>query len=306
MNGVEIFRRSRCDGIVSIGGGSAMDCAKGIGIVAANGGHILDFVGVDMILNPVVPLIFIPTTSGSSADVSQFAIITDTDRRTKVAIVSRKIVPDLALIDPATTATMDAYLTACTGMDAMAHAFEAFVSTGASAMTDLYALEAIRLLRDNLPRFVANRDDDAARELVMRASMNAGLAFSNAILGAVHAMAHSLGGFLDLPHGECNAILLEHVVDFNFSAVPERYREIAVAMGLDVRGMGDDMIRRRLFDTIAGFRASLGITNTLSNVGVTSPDISPLSDAAVKDACLLTNPRPADKRDIEVIYEQAR
>lgn len=203
MAGAELYRSSECDVIVAIGGGSPMDCAKGIGIVATDGRNILEFEGVDTIINPPPPLILIPTTAGTSADVSQFAIISDPDRRFKFSIISKAVVPDVSLIDPEVTETMDGYLTACTGVDALVHAIEAYVSTGSGPLTDSHALEAIRLINANLEPLVRNVGDARLREQIMLASMQAGLAFSNAILGAVHAMSHSLGGFLDLPHGLC-------------------------------------------------------------------------------------------------------
>lgn len=196
-------------------GFGAIDCAKGIGVASTNRKHMLEFKGVDHVPIPGPPFIAIPSTAGTSADVSQFAIINDTDRRCKFAIISKSVVPDVALIDPTTTTTMDPYLTACTGMDALVHAIEAFVSTAHSPLFDIHALEAIRLVCKHLPFAIRNPQDAEARGGMMLASLEAGLAFSNASLGAVHAMAHSLGGYLDLPHGECNVLLLDHVVAFN-------------------------------------------------------------------------------------------
>lgn len=305
MEGAEIYKRENCSAIVAVGGGSPMDCAKGIGIVSTNQQHILRFEGVDMIANPVPPMVFVPTTSGTSADVSQFAIITNLDELIKIAIVSKTIVPDVALIDPETVLTMDPYLTACTGMDALVHAIEAFVSTASSPMTDLHALEAIRLVTTYLPQVMQNQEDLAWREKVMLGSMNAGLAFSNAILGAVHAMAHSLGGLLDLPHGECNAILLDHVIDFNFDFAQERYKKIADIFKIDSRGLTPKEIKKRLMNRIHQMKSDLGITRKLQQAGVKTPDIPILAKNAHKDACLLTNPREANPRDIEVIYESA-
>ncbi len=220
MAATQAYREGGCDAIVAVGGGSPMDCAKGVGIVSSTGGNILRFEGVDNVERPLPPLICIPTTAGSSADVSQFAIITDIDRNVKIAIVSKTIVPDVALIDPVTTTTMDANLTAHTGLDALVHAVEAFASNAHSPITDSHALEAIRLISDTLPEAAHNLTDLQFRGKMMLGSLFAGLAFSNASLGAVHAMAHSLGGLLDLPHGECNAILLEHVVKRNFAFAP--------------------------------------------------------------------------------------
>jgi alcohol dehydrogenase len=305
MEGARQYVEAGCDAIIAVGGGSPMDCAKGIGIVAANGGSILDYEGVDQIHSPLPPMIFIPTTAGTSADVSQFAIINDTSEKVKISIISKIVIPDIALIDPETTVTMDPYLTACTGMDALAHAVEAFVSTASSKITDVHALEAIRLLDRFLPKISEAPNDMALRENIMLASMEAGLAFSNAVLGAVHAMAHSLGGLLDLPHGECNSLLLEHVTNFNFDAAPEKFKIIAQAMGVDTRGLNRTQVRKALFEKIRSMRMHLGISKSLGRVNVRPHDIPHLSEKAINDACLLTNPRPAGKRDIQVIYEDA-
>ena len=234
MAGAEFYRHEACDLILAVGGGSPMDCAKGIGVVATNGSRINNFEGVDEIPVPVPPLICIPTTAGSSADVSQFAIITDTGRKVKFAIISKMVIPDIALIDPQTTVTMSPDLTAATGMDALCHAFEAFVSTASSPLTDMAALSSVRLIVDNLLGAYREPENSRFRENMMMASLMAGLAFSNASLGLVHAMAHSLGGALGLPHGECNAILLEKVVMYNYKYSAEKYDQLAETMGQDM------------------------------------------------------------------------
>ncbi len=241
MAGAALYERERCDVIVAIGGGSVIDCAKAIGIVHANGSNILAFEGVDQVEVPGPPLICIPTTAGTAADISQFCIVANTAGRYKMAIISKTVVPDVALVDPETTLTMDPYLTACTGLDALTHAIEAYVSTASSPVVDVHALAAIRLIRDNLENAVADPGSLPARENMLLASLQAGLAFSNASLGAVHAMAHSIGGYLDLAHGECNALLLEHVVRFNIEAAPgDGYRHArhdgAGACKADYRG----------------------------------------------------------------------
>ncbi|MGE4518008.1 MAG: alcohol dehydrogenase-like regulatory protein ErcA [Desulfobacteraceae bacterium] len=305
MTGAETYLAQKCDSIVAVGGGSPMDCAKGIGIVAANQGHILDYQGIDKISNPLPPMIFIPTTAGTSADVSQFAIIADTYELVKIAIVSKIILPDVALIDPETTLTMDKYLTACTGMDALVHAIEAFVSKASSPLTDVHALEAVRILTENLPKVYSDPDNIKARNSVMFGSMEAGLAFSNAILGAVHAMSHSLGGLMDLAHGECNSMLLEHVINYNFNSLPHRFSIIAESMSIDTRGLSQDQIRKKMFSKIRELKNITGITNTLKDTGVKSSDIPVLASKALNDACIVTNPKKAVKRDIEIIYEEA-
>jgi len=305
MAGAELYKSSDCDVIVAIGGGSPMDCAKGIGIIASNGGHILDFEGVDTISNPPPPLILIPTTAGTSADVSQFAIISDPNRRFKFSIISKAVVPDVSLIDPEVTETMNGYLTACTGVDALVHAIEAFVSTGSGPLTDSHALEAIRLINRNLEPLVENTADPFLREQIMLASMQAGLAFSNAILGAVHAMSHSLGGFLDLPHGLCNALLLEHVVAYNYRSAEDRFKRVAEAMDIDTRGMGKPEIQKHLMNRIIQLKRKVGLHESLADFGVSVSDIPQLSGFALQDPCILTNPRKSSLRDVQVVYEEA-
>ncbi len=305
MAGALAYAENGCDGIVAVGGGSPMDCAKGIGIVVSNGGHILDYEGVDKIIVPMPPLICIPTTAGTSADVSQFAIINDTRRKTKIAIISKTIIPDVALIDPRTLTTKPPYLVACTGMDAIAHAVEAYVSNAHSTMTDIHALEAIRLLRGNLLDSYEHPEDLELKAKVMLGSMQAGLAFSNASLGALHAMAHSLGGYKNLPHGECNALLLPHVVDFNFPSAVERYKIVAETMGLDARGMSASQVRTWLLDSLINLRSALGIQEGLGQKGIRSDDILVLSEKAMLDPCLVTNPKSASRRDLQTIYEEA-
>ncbi len=305
MAGAALYAREHCDVIVALGGGSVMDCAKAIGVAHTNACSVLRFEGVDQIEVPGPPLICIPTTSGTSADISQFCIIVNSAERYKMAIISKTVVPDVALVDPETTCSMDPYLTACTGMDALTHAIEAFASTASSPIVDVHALAAIRLVCANLESAVAAPGDLAARENMMLASLQAGLAFSNASLGAVHALAHSAGGFLDLPHGECNALLLEHVVRFNLSASPERYRQIADAMGIDTRGMEARTVGVRMTEALAGLRRRVGIDGGLGARGVRPDDLAELSRHAVRDACVVTNPRRVEQADARVIYDEA-
>lgn len=305
MAGAERYRESGSDFIVAVGGGSAMDCAKGIGIVATNGGHILDYEGVDRVPVPMPPLICIPTTGGTSADVSQFAIINNTSEHVKIAIISKTMVPDVALIDPGTLVTMDPYLTACTGMDALVHAIEAFVSNAHSPITDMHALEAIRLVATHLEASVAHPGDYELRSQIMLASLQAGLAFSNASLGCVHAMAHSLGGYKDLPHGECNALLLPHVLDYNFPVAPERFLRIGAALGGDFRGLGEQESRARLIRMVIDLRAACGIQGGLGDRGVRGDDVGRLAAKAIEDPCNATNPRPPSLEDLKAIYSEA-
>lgn len=305
MNGAERYLQSGCDAIVAIGGGSPIDCAKGIGIVVSNHKEILAFEGVDTITIPPPPLICIPTTAGTGAEVSQFAIINDTKRRVKIAIISKKIVPDIALVDPVPLTSLTAELTAHTGMDAITHSVEAYVSNASSAVTDTLALESISQMCDNLVRAQKNPDNIAYRNQTLLGSLLAGLAFSNASLGAVHAMAHSLGGFSDLAHGACNSILLGPVIDFNFGACPDRYEAIGQRLNVALAGLTPDQKKRKILSAVSALRESLGDTKTLSDMGVSKKDIPELARKAKRDPCLATNPRMPTIEDIERIYEHA-
>jgi alcohol dehydrogenase class IV len=301
MRGAKLFLDEHCDIVVAIGGGSPMDCAKCISIVSTNGGHIRDYEGVDEIALPGPPLICIPTTAGTPADVSQFAIILDTEEHVKKAIISKKAVPDLALIDPIPLMEMDPYLTACTGMDALTHAVEAYVSNAQSSLTDIHALEAIRIITENIRGAISGQRDINTMCNMMFGSIEAGLAFSNASLGAVHAMAHSLGGLYDLPHGECNSILLGHVIEYNFESAPERYRKIARQMGLPTEGYSDSAVKGKLVNEIKSMLVDLNIKPFIMLEGG-GEDLDRLADSALNDPCMVTNPRELTKDEVKDIY----
>ena len=303
MTGAGIYQENGCDAIIAIGGGSPIDCAKGIGLVVSNRKHVLEFEGVDNVAVPPPPTICIPTTAGTGADVSQFSIINDTKRRTKIAIISKMIVPDIALVDPVPLTSLSPELTANTGMDAITHSVEAYVSNASSPVTDIQAMESIRLMCGHLPAAYANPDSLEERYQTMLGSLLAGLAFSNASLGAVHAMAHSLGGYSDLPHGECNALLLEYVAEFNYDACPERYSTIGALFDPTGRDVSDG--KNGLLLALRKLRETLGITERLSDLGVTRQDLPQLAKKAIRDPCLATNPRKMTVEDIERIYEKA-
>ncbi|MGO9110317.1 MAG: alcohol dehydrogenase-like regulatory protein ErcA [Thermoguttaceae bacterium] len=303
--GAVVYAEQGCDIIIPVGGGSAIDCAKCIGLLAANQGGIQDLVGVDNVGAPMPPTICIPTTAGTSADVSQFAVIKHREINRNLLIISKAVVPDISLVDPETLTTMDAFLSASTGMDALVHAVEAYVSLGHSPLTDIHALHAIRLIGSNLQKSIAEPNNLEYRTNMMLASLEAGLAFSNASLGAAHAMAHSLSGLLDLTHGQCNAMLLDGVVDFNYSQAEQRYRDIATAMGIEISGMPSAEIRKRLLVEIRRLREAAGLGDTLSRCGVHRTEVHELAEIALSDLCVVTNPRRPCQRDIEVIYEES-
>ncbi|SNB46115.1 alcohol dehydrogenase-like regulatory protein ErcA [Geobacter sp. DSM 9736] len=305
QEGARIFRHEGCDSIVAVGGGSPMDCAKGIGIVTATGRHIAEFEGVDRVDMAIPPLICVPTTAGSAADVSQFAIITDRERRKKFAIISKIIVPDAALIDPVTTTSMPPELTFHTGMDSLCHAVESYVSTAHAPITDLHALQAVGTVASNLQAALDFPRNINCRGRMMMASLHAGLAFSNTSLGMTHAMAHAVGGMFDAPHGECNALLLPFVVEFNFSSVPERYRHVGEAMGIRLNGMSHDDVETILVSRLKSVAGTGGGTHRLSELGVSKGDLPRLAEIAMEDPCLFTNPRRPRKEEVEGVYEKA-
>lgn len=304
-DGVKVLQDNKCDVIISLGGGSPHDCAKGIGIVAANGGNIRDYEGVDKSTKPMVPLIAVNTTAGTASEMTRFCIITDTDRHVKMAIVDWRCIPNVAINDPLLMMAKPAALTAATGMDALTHAVEAYVSIWATPVTDSAALMAIKLIAKNLRTAVANGSNFEARDAMAYAEFLAGMAFNNASLGYVHAMAHQLGGLYNLPHGVCNAILLPHVEKFNLIASPARFADIAAAMGENIDGLSDRDAADKAIASIEKLSADIGIPAGLTELGVKEEDLKTMAENAMKDACSLTNPRLATLDDIIRIYKNA-
>ncbi|AVR90176.1 L-threonine dehydrogenase [Thauera aromatica] len=303
--GLALLRAKGCDCVISLGGGSPHDCAKGIALVAANGGRIGDYEGVDRSAKPQLPLIAINTTAGTASEMTRFCIITDEVRHIKMAIVDRNVTPILSVNDPSLMLAKPAALTAATGMDALTHAVEAYVSTAATPITDACALKAVTLIAANLRRAVADGQDLEAREQMAYAQFLAGMAFNNASLGYVHAMAHQLGGFYDLPHGVCNAVLLPHVEAFNAPVAAARLAEVARAMGAELGGLDEAAAAERCLAEIRRLAADVGIPAGLAQLGVKAEDIPTLAANALKDACGLTNPRPAGQVEIEAIFRGA-
>lgn len=304
-DGLDILQENGCDIIVSFGGGSAHDCAKGIGIVAGNGGNIRDYEGVDKSTKPMVPLIAVNTTAGTASEMTRFCIITDTERHVKMAIVDWRCTPNVAINDPVLMVGMPPSLTAATGMDALTHAVEAYVSTAATPVTDSAALKAIELIAKWLRPAVANGQNMEARDKMAYAEFLAGMAFNNASLGYVHAMAHQLGGFYNLPHGVCNAILLPHICQFNLIANPERFADIAVALGENVEGLSEIEAANQAIEAINKLSTDIGIPANLTELGVKEEDIEIMATNAMKDACSLTNPRIATLQQVMNIYKNA-
>ena len=304
-DGIKVYKDNACDGIITIGGGSSHDCGKGIGLLAGNGGQIRDFEGVNKSTKPMPPFIAINTTAGTGSEMTRFCIITELSRKVKMAIVDWRVTPNIAINDPLLMAGMPPGLTAATGMDALTHAVEAYVSTIATPVTDACALMAIDLVAKYLRPAVANGSDMEARDKMAYAEYLAGMAFNNASLGHVHAMAHQLGGFYNLPHGVCNAILLPWVEKFNLIAKVDRFVDIAKAMGENVEGMSPRAAAEKALEAIRTLSADVGIPTGLKQLGVKEEDLKIMAENAQKDACGLTNPRCPKLEDVINIYKWA-
>jgi len=304
-DGLKVFQEVGADLILSLGGGSAHDCAKGIGIVATNGGNIRDYEGVDKSSKPMPPFVAVNTTAGTASEMTRFCIITNTSTHVKMAIVDWRTTPNVAINDPVLMVGMPPALTAATGMDALTHAVEAYVSTAATPVTDSAALMAIKLIAKNLRNAVANGNNMEARDAMAYAEFLAGMAFNNASLGYVHAMAHQLGGFYNLPHGVCNAILLPHVEGFNLIACPERFADIAVAMGENIDGLSIRDAADVAIEAIKKLSADIGIPAGLAELGVKEEDFKIMATNAMKDACAATNPRIYTLDDVINVYKAA-
>ncbi len=303
--GLAMLKANGCDCVISLGGGSPHDCAKGIALVAANGGSIKDYEGVDRSAKPQLPLIAINTTAGTASEMTRFCIITDEARHVKMAIVDKHVTPLMSVNDPELMLAKPAGLTAATGMDALTHAIEAYVSTIATPVTDASAIMAIQLIAKHLRTAVNQGDDLHAREQMAYAQFLAGMAFNNASLGYVHAMAHQLGGFYDLPHGVCNAVLLPHVQAYNAQVCAARLKDVARHMGVDVSAMNDEQGAAAAIAAIQQLARDVKIPAGLEQLGVKADDFKLLAENALKDACGFTNPKQASHAEIVAIFRAA-
>jgi alcohol dehydrogenase len=304
-DGLKAYEQNKCDAIVSLGGGSAHDCAKGIAMVASNGGSIRNFEGVNKSTKPMPPFVAINTTAGTASEMTRFCIITNTSTHVKMAIVDWRCTPNVAINDPVLMVGMPPALTAATGMDALTHAVEAYVSIAATPITDACAIKAIELIAEYLPPAVANGPDLNARDKMAYAEYLAGMAFNNASLGYVHSMAHQLGGFYNLPHGVCNAILLPAVCEFNLIGATKRLGDVAKALGENVDGLAPADAAAKGIAAIRKLSKSVGIPAGLKELGVKEADLATMAENAKKDACQLTNPRTATLQQVVDIFKAA-
>ncbi len=306
--GMGLLKKEHCDCLIACGGGSPIDAAKAIAAMATNPGQIQDYMGLGKIVNPCLPLMAIPTTAGTGSEVTIFTIITDTSRDVKMLIGSPFLMPQTALVDPLLTLKMPRGLTAGTGLDALTHAVEAYVSLKAQPMSDVMALSAISLISKYLPQAWANPDNIEARSQTMRGALQAGIAFSNSSVALVHGMSRPIGANFHVPHGISNAVLLGVVTEFSLMGAPHRYADIADALGLQTDDMTEMEAAWEAADAIKDLIRQLGVP-TLTELGVTKDKLDPLvskmADDAIASGSPGNNPRKATKEEIVQLYHAA-
>ena len=306
QNGVAAFKKSGADYIIAIGGGSSMDTAKAIGIIIANPEFedVRSLEGTAPTKKPCVPIIAVPTTAGTAAEVTINYVITDVEKKRKFVCVDTHDIPVVAVIDPDMMSSMPKGLTAATGMDALTHAIEGYTTQAAWELADTLNLKAIELIAKNLRKAVENDPD--GREGMALGQYVTGMAFSNVGLGVVHGMAHPLSAFYDTPHGVANAVLLPYVMAFNAPYTGEKFREIARAMGIgNVDAMSQEEYRQAAIDAVRQLSKDVGIPQTLREIGVKEEDLEALSEAAMADVCTGGNPRPCSKELVWEVYKTA-
>ena len=300
----EGFKESGADFIVAFGGGSPLDVAKAVAVIATYGGNIVDYEGGGKVPGPVVPMIAIPTTAGTGSEVTAFSVITDHSRNYKLTVVSNDILPAYAILDSELISTVPKSTAAACGIDAMVHALEAFISKAASPFSDMFAREALKLIGGSIRDYVADRTNPAACEAMLTGSLFAGIAFSHARLGDVHAMSHPVSAYFDVAHGVANAILLPTVVEYNMTDAAAKYKYIYDCVC--EKPVSDDAFTPdMLVAELRVLNGELGIPSSLSEVGVDSSLFDKMADDAMKSGNILVNPRPTTKKDILDLYAQA-
>ena len=308
QSGVEAFKASGADFIVALGGGSAIDTAKGIGIVFNNPdfADVKSLEGVADTKQKAVPTFALPTTAGTAAEGTINYVIIDEEKKKKMVCVDPNDIPAVAIVDPELMYSMPKGLTAATGMDALTHAIESYITPGAWVMSDMLELKAIEMIAANLKNAVDNGNDPVAREAMSQAQYIAGMGFSNVGLGIVHSMAHPLGAHYDTPHGVANALLLPYVMQYNAeSPAAPKYIEIAKAMGVDTTGMTIEEGVKAAVEAVKQLSLSIGIPQKLNEIGVRKEDLHQLAIDAFNDVCTGGNPRPTSIEDIEALYNEA-
>lgn len=304
--GVDAFKASGADCIIAIGGGSSMDTAKGIGIVANNPefSDIVSLEGCAPTKNKSVPIIALPTTAGTGAEVTINYVIIDEERQAKMVCVDPNDIPAVAIVDPELMYSLPKGLTAATGMDALTHAIEGYITKGAWIMSDMYELQAIKMIAENLPIAVDEPTNPVGREGMALAQYIAAQAFSNVGLGLVHGMAHPMGSLHDIPHGVANALLLPTIMEFNMPTRIEKYGVIAQHMGVDTNGMTPEEAAQAAVDAVRALSIRVGIPQHLSEIGITEADIPALAAQAITDVCTPGNPRDVTEAEIIELYKK--
>ncbi|MEZ4601101.1 MAG: iron-containing alcohol dehydrogenase [Syntrophotaleaceae bacterium] len=303
---LKVWKDNGCDLMITFGGGSSHDCGKGMGIMATSGGDIRDWAGIDTLQADLPPYISINTTAGTGSEMTRFAVVTNTDTHVKMIFADARLTADVAINDPALMVGLPPALTAATGMDALTHAVEAYVTTLLSnPITDCLALEAIRIIGKWLRKAVANGSDMQARDAMAYAEYLAGMAFNSAGLGIVHSMAHQPGSLLGKPHGVCNAICLPIVCEYNLMANAEKYAKVAEALGENVEGLSTIEAAEKAVASIRKLSRDIGIPTGLAEIGVTEKDIPIMAENALKDVCTLFNPRSVKLENLNELYKKA-
>ena len=304
--GVEVFKESGADCLIAIGGGSSMDTAKGIGIVANNPefADVVSLEGVAPTKHKSVPIIALPTTAGTGAEVTINYVIIDEVRQAKMVCVDPNDIPAVAIIDPELMYSLPKGLTAATGMDALTHAIEGYITKGAWVMSDMYELQAIKMIAENLPLAVEEPTNPVGREGMALAQYIAAQAFSNVGLGLVHGMAHPLGALFDVPHGVANALLLPTIMRFNMPCCIEKFGVIARTMGVDTTGMTPEQAAEAAVAAVQALSERVGIPQHLSDLNIHEEDIPALAAQAIADVCTPGNPREVKLEDIVKLYKE--
>lgn len=303
--GAALARETGADLLITVGGGSPLNTAKAIRMLLAGGGQLRDYHTADLPNRSPVPLVAIPTTAGTGSEVAPFATIRDEVQHRNLTFASPFLAPDLAVLDPTMTRTLPKHVTAATGMDALTHAIEAFVSTRANVISDSLALQAIDMISNNLRAAVHTGDDMEARGQMLLASCMAGMAFSSALLGIVHAMSHTIGGQFDVHHGTANAILLPHGMRFNSVVVPNRYSRIARALGVNAGGRAEEHVIEDGIAAVTALAADCGLPTRLRDVGVPEDAVPAIADGTLTDSAIITNPRVATVDEVGQILRAA-
>lgn len=304
--GVDAYKAAGADYLVAVGGGSSMDTAKGIAIIATNPefADVVSLEGTAATKNKCAPIIAVPTTAGTAAEVTINYVVTDEENKRKFVCIDPHDIPIVAVVDPELMASMPKGLTASTGMDALTHAIEGYITKGAWELSDMFELKAIEMISRSLRKSVEG--DLAARDTMGVAQYVAGMAFSNVGLGLVHGMAHPLGALFDVPHGVANALLLPYVMEYNANAAGEKFREIARAMGVaGVDNMTPEQYKKAAVDAVRKLSVDIGIPQKLSEIGIKEEDLPALTKQAIADVCTPGNPREATEEEILALYKKA-